>query len=165
MKDTSVSGALILTATIIGGIGQKPTREDVQAHIDIHKAGGVIIKDRKFLVTRSVGKDIFIAPGGKLEEGETPTEALAREMFEEVQIQIHTASLEVLGTFFAQAAGKEGQMLQMDVFVIRDFNGEVSPSSEVEEIKWINTLTNDIKIGSIFEHDVMPLLKQRDLID
>lgn len=133
--------------------------------IDIHKAGGVILKDRHFLVTRSAGKDIFIAPGGKLEKDETPIDALAREMREEVQIEIDTTNLETLGTFFAEAAGKENQMLQMDVFIIHDFDGEISPSSEVEEIRWINTQTNDVEIGSIFEHDVMPLLKQRDLID
>lgn len=133
--------------------------------IDIHKAGGVILKDRCFLVTRSAGKAIFIAPGGKLESGETAIEALSREMQEEVQIEIDTTNLEILGTFFAEAAGKENQMLQMDVFIIHDFNGEIAPSSEVEEIRWINSQTSDIEIGSIFEHDVMPLLKQRDLID
>lgn len=133
--------------------------------IDIHKAGGVIIKDRRFLVTRSFGKDIFIAPGGKLEVGETAIEALAREMQEEVQIEISKDNLEELGTFFAEAAGKDGQMLRMDVFIIHEFEGKITPSSEVEEIRWINTKTEDILIGSIFEHDVMPLLKERDLID
>lgn len=133
--------------------------------IDIHKAGGVILKDRHFLVTRSVGKDIFIAPGGKLESGETVVEALVREMQEEVQIKVESASLEQLGTFFAEAAGKENQTLQMDVFIIHDFDGEITPSSEIEKIRWINTKTDDILIGSIFEHDVMPLLKERDLID
>lgn len=133
--------------------------------IDIHKAGGVILKDRHFLVTRSVGKDIFIAPGGKLENGETSIDALVREMREEVKVEINTTNLETLGTFFAEAAGQESRMLQMDVFIIHSFNGEIIPSSEVEEIRWINTKTNDISIGSIFEHDVMPLLKKRDLID
>jgi len=52
--------------------------------IDIHKAGGVIIQNRKFLVTRSVNKTFFIAPGGKLEGNENSIQALAREMMEEV---------------------------------------------------------------------------------
>jgi 8-oxo-dGTP diphosphatase len=138
--------------------------EGMTNHIDIHKAGGVIIKDRHFLVTRSVGKDIFIAPGGKLENEETAVEALVREMSEEVQINIDPSTLEVLGTFTAQAAGKEDKTLRMDVFIVHDFNGEIQPSSEVEEIRWINTETDDISVGSIFEHEVMPLLKQRDLI-
>jgi len=138
----------------------------MKQNVDIYKAGGVIIRDRQFLVTRSAGKDIFIAPGGKLEEGETAVQALVREMEEEVQVVINPSTLETLGTFTAQAAGKDEKViLQMDVFIIHDFEGEIIPSSEVEEIKWVNTQTKDVILGSIFEHEVMPLLKQRGLID
>ena len=134
-------------------------------NVDIRKAGGVILRDRKFLVTRSAGKDFFIAPGGKLENNETPAQALERELNEEVQINIDVTTLEDLGTFYAEAAGKDGVMLEMYVFKVNDYKGEPTPSSEVEEIKWINTQTTGIQIGSIFEHDVMPLLKEKGLID
>jgi 8-oxo-dGTP diphosphatase len=133
--------------------------------IDIQKAGGVILRDRKFLVTRSVGKDFFIAPGGKLENDETPVLALKRELEEEIQIHIDVSALENLGTFYANAAGKDGVMLEMHVFKVNIYEGEPTPSSEVEEIMWINTQTTGIRIGSIFEYDVMPLLKQKNLID
>jgi 8-oxo-dGTP pyrophosphatase MutT (NUDIX family) len=133
--------------------------------IDIHKAGGVIIQNRKFLVTRSVNKTFFIAPGGKLEGNENSIQALAREMMEEVQVRINTQTLESLGSFVAKAAGKEDKVLQMDVFIIHDYDGMPTPSNEVEEIKWINTKTTEIDLGSIFEHEVMPILKERNLID
>lgn len=133
--------------------------------IDIRKAGAVLIQDRKYLVTRSAGKDFFIAPGGKLEQNETPVEALKRELQEEIQIDINTSTVEHLGTFYAEAAGKDGLMLEMFVYKVNDFEGAPEASSEVEELLWINTETTGIKIGSIFEHDVMPLLKQLDLID
>lgn len=134
-------------------------------HVDIQKAGGVLLQDRKFLVTRSSGKDFFIAPGGKLEHDETPEQALKRELNEEIQIDIDVSTLEQLGTFYAEAAGKDGVMLEMHVFKVNDYSGTPTPSSEVEEIRWINTQTRGIHIGSIFEHDVMPLLKQKNLID
>ena len=134
-------------------------------HVDIQKAGGVILRDRKFLVTRSAGKDFFIAPGGKLENDETPVQALKRELNEEIQIDIDLSTLENLGIFYAEAAGKDGLMLEMHVLKVNDYEGEPTPSSEVEEIMWINTQTAGIQIGSIFEHDVMPLLKQKNLID
>ena len=134
-------------------------------NVDIRKAGGVIIRDRKFLVTRSAGKDFFIAPGGKLEKDETPHQALKRELTEEIQIDIDLNTLENLGTFYAEAAGKDGIMLEMFVFIVNDYKGEPTPSSEVEEIRWINTQTAGIQIGSIFEHEVMPLLKKMNLID
>jgi len=134
--------------------------------VDIHKAGAVILDGHgNFLVTRAVGKDIFVAPGGKLEEGESVLDALAREMMEEVQVVVNTETAEHLGTFRAVAAGSESRMVEMDVYLIHDSTGEPVPSSEIEEIMWVNTHTEGVPIGSIFEHDVMPLLKQRELID
>lgn len=133
--------------------------------IDIHKVGGVIVKDRRFLTTRSRGKEIFIAPGGKIEAGETAMQALARELMEEVQIDISANATEMIGTFTAKAAGNESKIVEMEVHLIEGAVGEPIPTSEVEEIKWINTQTEDVSIGSIFEHDVMPILKQRGLID
>lgn len=132
---------------------------------DIRKAGGVLIKDRHFLVTKSFGKDIFVAPGGKLEQGESGVQALERELMEELNIKIDTNKIELIGTFYAEAAGQDGVTLEMQVFRINNYEGEIVASSEIEEIKWINTQTVGIEIGSIFLHDVMPLLKQKNLID
>ena len=134
-------------------------------HVEIQKAGAVVIRDRRLLVTRSAGKDFFIAPGGKLEAGETPHQALKRELQEEIQIDVDLATLEALGTFYAEAAGSSGRMLKMHVFIVHDYTGEPAPSSEIEEIRWISSQDGNIKIGSIFEHDVMPLLMARGLIE
>ena len=134
-------------------------------NIDIHKAGGVLIKDRQLLVTRAKGKDIFVAPGGKLEPGETAIEAIVREMMEEVQVKVNPDTLTVLGTFQALAAGNESKTVEMEVLMIQDWTGEPTPSSEIEAIMWINSTTTGVPLGSIFEHDVLPLLKQKGLID
>lgn len=134
-------------------------------HIDVFKAGAVIIKDRKFLVTRSIGKDIFVAPGGKLEIGETSKQALIRELWEEIEITIRESDFEHFGRFTAQAAGNETKTVQMDVFIVYGLIGEPKPSQEIEEIMWINSNITGIKLGSIFEHEVMPLLKEKNLID
>lgn len=134
--------------------------------VDIHKAGAVLLDGHgKFLVTRAVGKDIFVAPGGKLEAGESVLQALAREMIEEVQVEVNTDTAEHLGTFRALAAGNESKVVKMDVYLIKDSSGVPVASSEIEEIMWVNSQTQGVPIGSIFEHDVMPLLKERELID
>jgi 8-oxo-dGTP diphosphatase len=78
--------------------------------VDIHKAGGIIIRDRKLLLERSKGKSIFINPGGKVEPGETVTEALVRELMEEFRIKVRQEDLEVFGTFYAPAAGQEHRL-------------------------------------------------------
>ena len=134
--------------------------------IDIHKAGGVLLKDRKFLTTRSKGKDFFIAPGGKVEEGETVEGALTRELNEELGINVREVALKKLGIFFAQAAGQPDKQVKMEVFIVTNWDGDVKPCAEVEELMWIDSSSlPSIKLGSIFEHDVLPWLKDADLID
>ena len=57
----------------------------------IHVAAAVIThEDRIFATQRGYGdwKDYWEFPGGKLEEGETPQEALVREIREELDTQI-----------------------------------------------------------------------------
>jgi mutator protein MutT len=133
---------------------------------DIYKSGGVIIRDRKLLVERSFGKEFFIAPGGSIEAGESPRQALVRELQEEFAIEVKEGDLEEFGTFYAEAAGKDGKTLRMDVFMVKGWSGEPRPNSEVEEIRWITSeIPEDIKVGSIFEHEVLPRLKSSDLID
>ena len=134
---------------------------------DIHKAAGIIIKGRRLLVERSKGKDVFVAPGGKLELGETAIRAVIRELKEEFQLNVTEDDLEVFGTFYAEAAGSHnaGKKLRMDVFVIKNA-GEISPDNEVEEVRWISSdIPGDIEVGSIFAHEVLPRLKEKDLVD
>lgn len=138
----------------------------MEKQIDIHKAGGILLKDRKLLVEKSFNKDLFLAPGGKLEKDETSEQALVRELEEEFNILVSEADLEFFGTFYAQSATNENLYLRMDIFIVMKWSGEPKASSEVEEIKWIDSKDlADIKVGSIFEHDVIPRLKAANLID
>ncbi len=138
----------------------------MQREIDIHKTAGILIQDRKFLVTRPKGKSYFISPGGKVELGETTYEALKRELREEIEIDIDTSDLQEFGTFYAPAQGQKNKYLQMDVFLVTKWKGEIKPANEIEETMWIDSkLPPDIEVGSIFQHDVLPRLKSLDLID
>ena len=132
----------------------------------IYKSGGILIKDRKILVERSKNKEFFISPGGSIEDGETPTQALVRELWEEFKINVTENDFEEFGIFSAQAVGQEDKKIQMNVYIVKSWQGEPTPSSEVEEILWINSnIPTGIKVGSIFEHDVIPKLKAMNLID
>jgi 8-oxo-dGTP diphosphatase len=132
--------------------------------IDIHKAAGIIIRDRKLLVERSKGKEFFIAPGGSIESGETAKQALVRELKEEFQIKVQEDDFESFGTFRAEAAGQEGKVVEMEVFTVNRWLGEPTADNEVEEIAWI-TSDSDLKLGSIFEHEVIPRLRVNNLIN
>ncbi len=131
----------------------------------IHKAAGIIIQDRALLVERSRGKEHFIAPGGKIEPGETPQQALVRELKEEFGITVMEHSLERFGTFNAAAAGRVGTQVEMDVFIVNDYIGTPSPQSEVEEIRWVTSVdVGMVPIGSIFAQQVMPKLLATGLL-
>lgn len=134
--------------------------------MDIYKAAGILIKDRKLLVEKSNNKDFFIAPGGSIEKGETPEEALVRELKEEFDITVKSDDFEEFGHFHAHAAGQEENIVHMTVFIVKKWEGEPSPHAEVEKIMWLTSdVQKDIKVGSIFEHEVIPRLKAKDLID
>lgn len=133
---------------------------------DIHKAAGIIVRDRKLLVEKSKNKEFFIAPGGSIESGETPKLALIRELGEEFQIVVKEADLEEFGVFCHPAAGQDGKTVCMEVFMVNTWQGEIQPDNEVEEIRWLTSqVPTDIKVGSIFEHEVIPKLKEKNLID
>jgi mutator protein MutT len=135
---------------------------------DIYKSAGILIRNRKLLVSRSKGKDIFVAPGGKLELGETPEIALIRELREEQGITLSEKDLTSFGIFQAVAAGHESEQLQieMSVYIVNNYAGEIRPQSEIEENMWVDSQTaTTIKLGSIFAHEIIPRLKKSGLID
>lgn len=133
---------------------------------DIHKSGGIIIKNRKLLVERSKGKEFFIAPGGSIEKGESPKQALVRELKEEFKLGVILSDLKKFGTFYAKAAGQEEKTIRMDVYIVNKWKGIPTPDSEVEEMLWVDSRNEKkVKLGSIFEKEVIPRLKEQNLID
>ena len=133
---------------------------------EIEKAAGIIIKDRKAILTRSIGKNVFVPPGGKLEGSESQVTALIRELKEELGIDVTMEDLEFIDNYFAEAAGGSGKSLKMGVWMVKKYAGDMSPQSEIEEIAEVGSkLPEGMEVGSIFEHNVIPYLKQIDLID
>ena len=132
---------------------------------DIQKAGAIFIHDRKVLAVRDRGEDRFMTPGGKCEDGETLISCLLREVREEVSVEIDIDSVELLGSFHGITASAHKKKIRIDAFLIGEYSGSIEPSSEIEEVCWVDTSMTSLKLGSILEHNIMPLLKQRDLID
>ena len=129
----------------------------------IDKLAFIYTKDRKVLSTLSAGKDTWYIPGGKREEGETDTEALSREVKEELTVDIKTATAKLYGVFEAQAHGKaEGMTVRMTCYQA-DFDGELRPSSEVEKMAFVNYNWKDK--SSDVDKLIFEDLKAKNLID
>ena len=133
---------------------------------DIFKASGIIIQDRKVLVERSSGKEYFIHLGGKVEPDETVTQALIRELKEEITIDVTEEDLVPYDHNSAPAINSPEVDVHMDVFLVKQWRGVITPDNEVEELRWINSdVPSDMKLGSIMEHETLPKLKADGLID
>ncbi len=134
--------------------------------ITIHKAGGIVIKDRRLLVVREFGEKIFHSPGGVIRKKESSIRALVREMNEETGIRFSSQDTLLFGTYQAIAANDPDKMLNLEVYMINNWSGEVTPCKEIEEIAWVSSDNpQKLLLGSIFENEVIPHLKANGLIE
>jgi 8-oxo-dGTP diphosphatase len=135
---------------------------------EVHVAAGILIKDKKLLITRDRGQEHFTSPGGRLEPGEAPIQTLIRELREETDVDIKEENCRFLGTYFAPAigAGSFGKKVRMEAFFVDKWQGRPQPKNEIEEVKWISSeLSGGIKIGHIFGELIIPMLKKKGLIE
>lgn len=100
----------------------------------LHVVGAAIVQDGKCLVAQRgaamslAGKWEF--PGGKVESGESPTAALAREIAEELALQVKVA--ELLGTGTAKVGERT---IRLDVYAATIASGTVA-LREHAQVAW-----------------------------
>ena len=112
---------------------------------------------------RSKGKNVFYIPGGKRETGESDEQALIREIKEELSVDLIPSTIRYYGTFRAQAHGKaEGIIIKMTCYTA-DFEGELKPASEIEEITW--WASRDIEKAPPVDKLILGDLKKKNFID
>jgi 8-oxo-dGTP diphosphatase len=129
----------------------------------IDKLSFIDIKDKKVLVTRTKGKDVWYLPGGKRKAGESNIEALTREVKEELSVDIVPETAALYGTFEALAHGyKDGTQVRAVCYTV-EYNGSIAPSNEIEECAYVGYEVRDAMppLG----HLVFDDLKVRGLIE
>ena len=130
----------------------------------IDKLALVLVRDRKQLVARSRGKTAFFTPGGKREAGESDEQALMRECKEELSVDLSSGTIQPYGIFQAQAFGKpEGTMVRMTCYTA-DYEGTLTPSNEIEELRWIDSSCphSDLSVTGVM---ILEDLKAKALVD
>jgi len=128
---------------------------------EIDKLAWLYIKDGKLLLARSKDKALFYIPGGKREEGESDTEALVREIKEEVSVNLVLNSIKYAGTFTALADGKDNVMVKLTCY-FADYEGELSPDAEIEQVEFISY--HDKSQCSVASIAVMDWLYEQQLL-
>ena len=91
---------------------------------------------RTLLAQRPEGKSmagLWEFPGGKVADGETPEEALVRELREELGIETEQSCLSPIA--FA-SCGMETFHLLMPLFACRKWDGRPQPM-EAQELRWV----------------------------
>lgn len=104
----------------------------------IRIVAAVILDDRNHvLVVRKRGTTAFMQPGGKIEAGETPEQALRREVREELNAGVLPESIRSLGHHDAAAANEPGHRVAADLFAVR-LDGPPRPGAEIVEMAWVD---------------------------
>lgn len=128
----------------------------------IDKIAFICIRDGHILSSKSRGRDVFYIPGGKREPGETDQQTLIREVKEELDVVLLPDTITYMETFTAQSHGeKKGVQAQMTCYMA-DFKGDLKASSEIEEIRWLNS--KDVNTISPVDKKIFEYLKRKKMI-
>jgi 8-oxo-dGTP pyrophosphatase MutT (NUDIX family) len=98
-------------------------------------AAVVLDDDGRLLVVRKRGTTVFIQPGGKVEPGETPAEALVREVREELGAGVLT--VREIGHREAPAANEPGHTVEADLFLV-ELDAPPRVCAEIDELAWVD---------------------------
>ena len=109
----------------------------------IRVTAAILEKDGKILIAkRETGDDLFAGlwefPGGKIEEGETPEQCMARELKEELEIEVEVGEL-ITSNKHKYPHG----MFELLAYRVKHISGKIILNDH-DEIKWvtIDEMTN-----------------------
>ncbi|MEH6940892.1 8-oxo-dGTP diphosphatase [Bacillus sp. JJ722] len=111
----------------------------------------VLTKGDQVLLLQKPRRGWFVAPGGKMEPGESVKDACVREFREETGIYIKDPKIKGIFTFIMKEGNQVQSEWMMFTFVASEFDGQLIENSEEGQLSWQNTM--DLKDLPMAEGD------------
>jgi len=110
------------------------------------------------LLVRKRGSAFFMQPGGKIDQDETPEEALIRELKEELQLVVTKEELIPMGCFQDVAANEAHHQLTAYMYRIHRKSFAPIPAAEIEEAVWLSQEEcQHVTLAPLTEYQLLPL--------
>tara|TARA_B110000008_G_C16835894_1_gene510565 strand:+ start:567 stop:980 length:414 start_codon:yes stop_codon:yes gene_type:complete len=107
--------------------------------------GAVLIKKTNIILARRASNlknfpNLFEFPGGKIEKNETSKEALKRELYEELNINVNIDDIQDFnGNNSLHTIEKSGKIINLTLFIIKTWKGELKPKINIHsELAYVN---------------------------
>ena len=135
---TSLAFALSFLSFTLESVTQRPPkiRKHTPGPALRFVAAALIVRDREVLIGQRHANQpmgsLWEFPGGKIEQGESPQEALARELAEELGIraEVGPAVTRIRHHY------RRGGAVDLQFFAVREFTGEIS-NQIYQQVRWV----------------------------
>lgn len=115
----------------------------------------------RLLIVRKRGTEMFMLPGGKIEHGEAPLDALKRELLEELGLKMEPSSLHPLGHFRSRAANEPDHWVEADIF-LGEAQSAIEALAEIEALMWLDlNAQHQCELAPLLREQVIPALLKR----
>ena len=128
--------------------------------------GALFIKDNKLLLNKPRKRNIYQLIAGKIEDGETPFEAMCREASEElIGVILKNECFEQILEFDEIASSDGVTNIHYYLFKYNGvFDGKLCSSSEIESFLWYDTSISNYEFSPSLNHVIFPYCREMKLI-
>ncbi|MDT3718265.1 NUDIX domain-containing protein [Pseudomonas oryzihabitans] len=129
----------------------------------IHIAAALLLNEhRQLLLVRKRGTTAFMQPGGKIDRGEQPLDALVRELHEELGLVVAQEAATFLGHYQAPAANEPGCTVDCALYRVEMQPGDRAiVAAEIEEALWVSVAeAGAMELAPLTREVVLPLVEE-----